>query len=39
MADLEVPETEVVYLDKDEMGSSHLGDPDFNPKLWTKFWR
>jgi hypothetical protein len=34
------PEPEIVYLDKDEMGSPRLGDRDFNPQLWTKrVWR
>jgi len=32
-------EPDVVYLDKDEMGSPHLGDPDFNPKLLTRIIR
>jgi hypothetical protein len=28
--------TEIVYVSEDEAGSPHLGDRDFNPKLWTK---
>jgi hypothetical protein len=28
--------TEIIYTSEDEAGSPHLGDRDFNPKLWTK---
>jgi hypothetical protein len=28
--------TEIVYVSEDEAGSPHLGDRDFNPKLWAK---
>jgi hypothetical protein len=33
--------TEIVYLPEDEAGSPHLGDPNFNPKLWAtpRRWR
>jgi hypothetical protein len=32
------PATEVqtVYISEDEAGSPHMGDRDFNPKLWTR---